>query len=123
MLIFESSNLNALIIADEGDYSDRSGSPMHVPENLSSAEGDIPSSATSGHNESKQDAVLPSGGHQYSVVHTSPNYGFGFVPPILGNQLAPLENPDCQARDVSRLPSFVVSSRILLLLVFLDLAI
>lgn len=109
--------------ADEGDYSDRPGSPVHVPENLSPADGEISSSAALGHNESKQDAVLPSGGHQYSVVHTSPNYSFGFVPPVLGGQLAPLENPDSQARDVSRHPSFVVSSHVLLLLLFLDLAI
>ncbi|XP_015900770.3 GBF-interacting protein 1-like isoform X2 [Ziziphus jujuba] len=103
-----SSNQNALTNADEGDYSDRPGSPVHVPENLSPADGEISSSAALGHNESKQDAVLPSGGHQYSVVHTSPNYSFGFVPPVLGGQLAPLENPDSQARDVSRHPSFVL---------------
>ncbi|KAF3445288.1 hypothetical protein FNV43_RR14983 [Rhamnella rubrinervis] len=103
-----SSNQNALATTDEGDYPDHPGSPTHVPENLSSAEGDISSSANIGHNESKQDTALPSGGHQYSVVHTSPNYSFGFVPPILGSQLAPVENPESQARDVSRLPSFVV---------------
>ena len=108
---------------DEGDYPDHPGSPTHVPENLSSAEGDISSSANTGHNESKQDTALPSGGHQHSVVHTSPNYNFGFVPPILGSQLAPVENPESQARDVSRLPNFVVSPQASVFIVLLDLSI
>lgn len=109
---FNSSDQNTLVTTDEGGYPDHPESPTHAPEDLS-AEGDISSSANAEHIESKEDAELPSGGHQYSVVHTSPNYSFGFVPPILGNQLAPVENPESQARDVSRLPSFVVSPQVL----------
>ncbi|CAL2249103.1 unnamed protein product [Prunus armeniaca] len=103
-----SSNQNALATANEDDYPDHPQSPTHVPENISSAEGDVSSSATQGQNESKHDTALPSGGHQFSVAHTSPNYSFGFVPPILGSQLAPFENSESQPRDISRLPSFVV---------------
>ncbi|BBG99877.1 Kinase-related protein of unknown function D, partial [Prunus dulcis] len=103
-----SSNQNALATANEDDYPDHPQSPTHVPENISSGEGDVSSSATQGQNESKHDTALPSGGHQFSVAHTSPNYSFGFVPPILGSQLAPFENSESQPRDISRLPSFVV---------------
>lgn len=95
--------------ADEEDYPEHPLSPTHVPENVSSADGGVSSTATPGQNESKQDTGLPSGGHQYSMVNTSSNYNFGLVPPILGSQLAPLENSESQAREVSRLPSFVVS--------------
>ncbi|GMY09621.1 GBF-interacting protein 1 isoform X2 [Fagus crenata] len=103
-----SSNQNALETAEEADYIDHPQSPTRVPENLSSGDGDVSSSAIPEYNESKQDTALPSGGHQYSVVHTSPNYNFGFVPPVMGSQLAPVENSESQARDVSRLPSFIV---------------
>ncbi|XP_029152814.2 uncharacterized protein [Arachis hypogaea] len=61
------------------------------------------------YNESKQDNSLPSGGNQYSGVHTSSNYSFGFVPPMsLSTQAAPFDNSDSETRDVSRLPSYVV---------------
>ncbi|KAK8269997.1 hypothetical protein V6Z12_D11G165600 [Gossypium hirsutum] len=97
-----SSNQNALTTAEDGDHSDHPQSPGHSPENLS-GDGDISSSIPE-YNENKQDNALPSGGHPYSVVHTPPNYNIGLVPPIL----APLENPESQAREVSRLSSFVV---------------
>lgn len=100
------SNQNALATVEEGDYPDNSHSPTNVPENLSSGD-DVSSSAIPEYNESKQKTALPPEGHQYSVVHTSPNYSFGFVPPMLGSQLPPFENSESQARDVSRLPSFV----------------
>ncbi|XP_024181060.1 mucin-12 isoform X1 [Rosa chinensis] len=103
-----SSNQNVLATADEGDFPDHSQSPTHMLENLSSVEGDVSSSAAQGHNESKHDTVLTSGGHQLPVANTSPNYSFGIVPPILGSQLAAFENSESQARDISRLPSFVV---------------
>ncbi|GMI66294.1 hypothetical protein like AT3G07660 [Hibiscus trionum] len=96
-----SSNQNALATAEEGDYSDHPQSPAHAPENLS---GDEVSSSIPEYNENKQENALLSGGHQYSVVHTPPNYNFGLIPPIL----APVENPESQAREVSRLSSFVV---------------
>lgn len=113
------SNQNALAPAEEGHYPDHPQSPTHVPENLSSGDGDVSSSTIPEYNESKQKTALPSGGHQYSVVHTSPNYSFGFVPPMLGSQLAPFENSESQARDVSRLPSFVVSPQTTVLLCYM----
>ncbi|XVF31931.1 hypothetical protein REPUB_Repub17cG0037400 [Reevesia pubescens] len=97
-----SSNQNALATAEEGDNTDHLQSPAHAPENLS-GDGDISSSIPE-YNENKQENSLLSGGHQYSVVHTSPNYSFGIVPPML----APFDNSESQAREVSRLPSFVV---------------
>ncbi|PON87984.1 GBF-interacting protein [Trema orientale] len=99
---------NVLETADEENYPEHPQSPTNVPENLSSAEGHVSSNVTARRNESKQDTGLPSGGHQYSTVNTSSNYNFGLAPPILGSQLAPLENSEPQARDVSRIPSFVV---------------
>ncbi|KAE8668730.1 hyphally regulated cell wall protein 3-like isoform X2 [Hibiscus syriacus] len=97
-----SSNQNALAIAEEGDYSDHPQSPAHAPENLP---GDgVVSSSIPEYNENKQENAFLSGSHQYTVVHTPPNYNFGLVPPIL----APVENPECQTHEVSRLSSFVV---------------
>lgn len=84
-------------------------SPTNVPENFSYAQADVSSSANTEINESKQDSTLPSGCPPYSVDHTSTDYSFGFVPPILGSQLALIENSKSHGRDVSRLPSFVVS--------------
>lgn len=101
------SNQNTLTAARVGDYPDHPQSPTHVQENLS-VEGDVSAGAVPECTESKQDTALLSGGQQYSMVHTSPNYSFGLVPPMLGNQFASFENSDSQARDVSRLPSFVV---------------
>lgn len=101
--VTDSSNQNALTTAEDGDYSDHPQSSGHTPENLS-GDGDVSSSIPE-YNENKQANALPFGGHPYSVVHTPPNYNIGPVPPIL----APLENPESQAREVSRLSSFVVS--------------
>ena len=92
--------------AEEGDYSDHPQSPAH--ENLS-GDGDVSSSIPE-YNENKQENALLSGGHQYSVVQTSPNYNFGIMPPIL----APFENTESQALEVSRLSSFMVSIHSLL---------
>ncbi|KAG4137765.1 hypothetical protein ERO13_D07G091900v2 [Gossypium hirsutum] len=94
-----SSNQNALATAEEGDYADRPQSPAHAPENLS---GDIASSIPES-DENKQENTLLSGGSQHSAV-TSPNYSFGVIPPML----ASFGNAESQAREVSRLSSFVV---------------
>lgn len=104
-----SSNQNAMVAAELGDYPGHVPSPTHVPEKLSYAQADASSSAITGINESKQDVTLPSDVPPYSVVYTSTNYSSGFVPPISGSQLAPLENLESHERDVSRLPSFLVS--------------
>ncbi|KAK8541654.1 hypothetical protein V6N12_014281 [Hibiscus sabdariffa] len=96
-----SSNQNALSTAEEGDYADRPQSPADAPGNLSDG-GDVASSIPE-HNGNKQENALLSGSHQHSAV-TSPNYSFGIVPPMLG----PFGNAESQAREVSRLSSFVV---------------
>ncbi|KAL5798148.1 hypothetical protein ACOSQ2_002968 [Xanthoceras sorbifolium] len=101
------SNQNTLATAEVGDYPDHPQSPAHVRQNLS-VEGDVTASTVPEYNETKQDNTLLSGGPQYSMVHTSPNYNFGFVPPMLGSQFSPFENSESQARDVSRIQSFVV---------------
>ena len=93
----------------EGDYPDYPQSARHVPENLLAGEGDVSSPASPDYTESKKETSLPLEGHQYSMVHTSPSYSFGFMPPMVSSPIAPFESSDAQARDVSRLPSFVVS--------------
>ena len=108
LIILGFSNQNTPVIPEKGIYPDHPQLPSHIPGNLS-AEGDA-SSNTAPDYESKQKAALLSGGQQYSVVHTSPGYSFGFVPPMLGSQIVPLENSESQACDVSHLPSFVVKS-------------
>ncbi|XP_028780768.1 actin cytoskeleton-regulatory complex protein pan1 [Neltuma alba] len=104
----QTSSQKAAVTAEDGDYPDHAQSPTNAPENLPSSEVDVSSSAIQEYNESKQDAALPSGGHQHSAAQTSPNYSFGFVPPMLGTQLPPFDNSESQALDISRLPSFVV---------------
>lgn len=107
--VFSFSSQNAAVTSEVGDYPDHPQPPTNVPENLSSSEVDGSSSAIEEYNESKQDTALPSGGHQYSGMHTSPDNSYGFVPPMLGTQLTPFDNSETQTRDISRLPSFVVS--------------
>ncbi|XP_019431617.1 PREDICTED: GBF-interacting protein 1-like isoform X2 [Lupinus angustifolius] len=104
----QASSQNAAVTSEVGDYPDHPQSPTNVPENLSSSEVDGSSSAIQEYNESKQDTALPPEGHQYSEVHTSPNYSYGFVPPIFANQVTPFDSSETQPRDISRLPSFVV---------------
>ncbi|OIW02505.1 hypothetical protein TanjilG_12819 [Lupinus angustifolius] len=103
-----SSSQNTAVTSEMGDHPDHPQSPANVPENLSSSEVDGSSSAIQEYNESKQDTAFPYEGHQYSEVHTSPNYSYGYVPPILGNQATPFDSSETQTRDISRLPSFVV---------------
>lgn len=93
-----------------GYYPDHPQSPTNASENLPSTDVDVSSSAIQEYNEAKQDAALPSGGHQQSAMQTSPNYSFGFVPPMLGTQLPQFDNSESQPLDISRLQSFVVSS-------------
>ncbi|XP_049372747.1 GBF-interacting protein 1-like isoform X1 [Solanum verrucosum] len=103
-----SSDQNPSTAAEGADCSDQSP-PSGGQENLSAKTEDVSSSIPE-YSESKQETLK--GGHQYSVVHTSPNYSFGFVPPTLGSQLAPFEISESQSRDVSRLPNFVVQQPI-----------
>ncbi|KAF5960648.1 hypothetical protein HYC85_001857 [Camellia sinensis] len=103
-----SSNQNAMETTEEGDYPDNPQSPRHAPENLSSGEGDVSATVVPEYSESKQETSLPPGTHQSSMIHTSPSYSFGFMPPMVGSQFAPFESSESQVRDVPRLPSFVV---------------
>lgn len=105
ILINECSDQNPSTTAEGADHCDQS-LPSGGQENLSAKPEDVSSSIPE-YSESKQETLQ--GGHQYSVVHTSPNYSFGFVPPTLGSQLAPFEISESQSRDLSRLPNFVVS--------------
>lgn len=105
ILMSECSDQNPSTAAEGADCSDQSP-PSGGQENLSAKTEDVSSSIPE-YSESKQETLK--GGHQYSIVHTSPNYSFGFVPPTLGSQLAPFEISESQSRDVSRLPNFVVS--------------
>lgn len=109
--IFFSSNQNASVPPAVGDYSDNPQPlPATIPENLSSSvEVDVSSSNIQEDNESKHVTTMPSEGNEYPVVHTSPNYNLGFMPPMLETQSAQIDNSESQARDISRLPSFVVS--------------
>ncbi|XP_038713265.1 GBF-interacting protein 1-like isoform X2 [Tripterygium wilfordii] len=103
----QAASPNALDTAEvEGVYPEHLQSPSNIHDNFS-GEGDVSSSVVREFDESKQETGL-SGGHQYSLVHTSPNYNYGFMPPIIGSQASTFENSESQARDVSRFPSFVV---------------
>ncbi|XP_057955419.1 GBF-interacting protein 1-like isoform X2 [Malania oleifera] len=103
------SDQNALVSTEEGDYPVHPQSPTHVLENLSSVEGDVSAAtAVPEYNEPKQETALPPGGHSHPVVHTSAGYSVGFVPPMLGSQITPVESSESQGRDFTRLPSFVV---------------
>ncbi|KAF9590747.1 hypothetical protein IFM89_038060 [Coptis chinensis] len=89
------------------DYSDHPQSPKIVPDNLSLVEADASSSTVCEYGEPRPETTTPLGGPPYSV-HTVPNYNIGLMPPILGTQFAPFDSSEPQARDASRLPSFVV---------------
>lgn len=103
------SNQNALTTTDEGDIPNHPQSPIHAPQDVPAVESNVSSSAVPEYGESKQDTSLQPESHHYSMIHTPPSYSFGYMPPVVGSQLAPFESSDSQARDVSRLPSFVVS--------------
>jgi hypothetical protein len=108
--VFQLNSQNGAVTSEVEDYPDHPQSPNNVPVNLESSEVDGSSSAIQEYNESKQDTALPHEGHQYSGVHIPPNYSFGFVPPMLSTQLPPFDNSESQTRDISRLPSFIVST-------------
>ncbi|XP_073306968.1 GBF-interacting protein 1-like isoform X4 [Primulina huaijiensis] len=100
------SSQNAVTVVKDSEikYPDEPQSPSQEPENFLSSEGEVPSSIIPDYSKSKQE-VGP-GSHQHPAVHTSSNYNFGFIPPVLSNQVSPLESSDTQARDVPRLPGF-----------------
>ncbi|KAL6975508.1 hypothetical protein U1Q18_024304 [Sarracenia purpurea var. burkii] len=85
---------------EEDDCPEHPQSPRHVAENLSPDEGDVSTTAVPEYSESKQETALSPRNHQYSMIHTSPNYSFGFLPPMVGSRLAPFESSDSQTRVV-----------------------
>lgn len=105
-----SSNQNASVTSVVGDYSENpQPSTTTVPDNFSSSgEVDVASGTIQEDDESKHGGTIPSEGNEYSVVHTSPNYNLGFMPPMLEAQSAQIDNSESQARDISRLQSYVV---------------
>lgn len=104
----ELSNQTSSAAADdtESKYPEQPQSPAHGPDKFSSGEVEVSSSIATDYNESKVD--VPPGSQAHPVVHTSSNYGFGFIPPILGSQLPTSENSESQPRDAPRHPGFVV---------------
>ncbi|KAM3395126.1 GBF-interacting protein 1 isoform X1 [Capsicum galapagoense] len=103
------SNQNASPAVEDTDSPDQP--PLsHGQESLPAKGDDDISSSAPECSEPKQETLQS--GQQYSVVHTSPNYNFGFVPTMLGNQVPPFESSESQPRDVSRLPNFLVQQSI-----------
>lgn len=112
----------------DAEVADRSQSPAKMPENLSSS-SDRPQSPAEGtenptprepdissniptapeFDQSKIGTASVPDSSQYSVAQTAPTYSnFGLVPPMLGNQFATFEGAEPQARDATRIPSFLV---------------
>lgn len=87
-------------------YPDKPQSPSQGPESFLSSEGEVPSSIIPDYSKSKQEVSPVS--HQHPAVHTSSNYNFCFIQPVLSSQVSPLESSDPQTRDVLRLPGFAV---------------
>ncbi|KAJ0733380.1 putative GBF-interacting protein [Helianthus annuus] len=90
-----------------GDDEDHPSSSNNIPENLST-EGDVSSNSGPDHHESKQETSLPTASHQYPVLQTSPNYSFGFIPPMIGTHLSSFEPNESHSHDGSQVPNFVV---------------
>ncbi|XP_073125036.1 uncharacterized protein [Henckelia pumila] len=101
-----SQNAATVVKDSEIKYPDEPQSPSKGPESFLSSDGEAPSSIVPNYSKSKQE-VAP-GSHQHPAVHTSSNYNFGLIPPVLSSQVSPLESSDAQARDVPRLPGFAV---------------
>ncbi|GAB4859313.1 hypothetical protein Ancab_010775 [Ancistrocladus abbreviatus] len=98
------SDQNVLAPHEQGDYAEHSQSPTCVPENMSSGDFDAPTGSAPEMHDSKETI----GGPQLSMVNTSATYCSGLIPPMLGNPLAQFESSEAPARDVSRIPGFVV---------------
>ena len=94
----------------EPKYPEEPQSPSQGPDKFASGEVEVSSSITTIYNDPIIE-VAP-GSQPHPLVQTSSNYGFGFMPPILGGQLPSSENSESHARDPPRLPSFVVCSHV-----------
>ncbi|XP_042007026.1 GBF-interacting protein 1-like isoform X1 [Salvia splendens] len=104
----ELSNQASLAAVEDTEtkYPEQPQSPSQGPEKFASGEVEVSSSITTDYNEPVME-VAP-GTQPHHVVQTSSNYGFGFMPPLLGSQLPTSENSEPQARDAPRLPGFVM---------------
>ncbi|KAL0362095.1 UNVERIFIED_CONTAM: GBF-interacting protein 1 [Sesamum calycinum] len=89
------SNQNAFVATEDAEtkYPDHPQSPSQGPENFPSSGGEVSSSITPDYSESKPEVAS----HQNPVVHTTSNYNFGFMPPILSGPVTPLESSESQA--------------------------
>ncbi|KAK9089928.1 hypothetical protein Scep_029010 [Stephania cephalantha] len=106
-----SSNQTASPTVQEGDYSDHHDSPKSGSDRFSpeEAENDESLNTVPEHDHDKLNTVLPPDGPQYSVVQTAPSHAnFGSMPPVLGNQHAPIDISETLARDDSHPPNFAV---------------
>ncbi|KAL1560943.1 GBF-interacting protein 1-like isoform X1 [Salvia divinorum] len=90
----------------EPKYPEQPQSPSQTPEKFVSGEVEVSSSITTIYNDPIIE-VAP-GSQPHPLVQTSSNYGFGFMPPILGGQLSTSQNSESHARDAPQLPGFVV---------------
>ncbi|EPS70506.1 hypothetical protein M569_04245, partial [Genlisea aurea] len=99
---------NAMLMAEDTDrkYSDLPQSPVCVSQNFSAAEGDVPALISSEQTEPRLEATPEN--HHHTLDHASSRYSLGFMPPIVGSQVAHPETLESQARDVNRLPGFIV---------------
>lgn len=83
--------------------------PAQMTENYPSREASVSSaSAPQEYDQPKQEPTIVQDGPSFSAVQTTSNSTFGLVPQMLGSQFAPLESPETQPRDDTRIPSFVV---------------
>ncbi|KAL2327170.1 hypothetical protein Fmac_020597 [Flemingia macrophylla] len=99
---------NAPVPSVTENYTDYSQSPSTVPKNISSVVVVVSSPAIQEYKESKQDATLPSGDNQCSLVHTSQKNSLGLMSSMSGTQSAQFDKSESQAHDISQLSSFVV---------------
>ncbi|KAL6529839.1 hypothetical protein OROGR_015462 [Orobanche gracilis] len=102
------SNQNALVAAEDTEikYPDHPQSPSKEPESFSSSE-QVEVSLSSGPDYSESMPEVAPSSHQHPVIHTSSNYSFGFMPPILGGQHAHSESSESQSRDAFRPSGYV----------------
>ncbi|KAL3508342.1 hypothetical protein ACH5RR_027743 [Cinchona calisaya] len=77
--------------ACEGDDPAHSQMHSNAPKNFSPLEVDASSAAASNPNELKPEILPHIGGSMYPFLHTTPDYSFGYLPPMLGPHLVQVE--------------------------------
>lgn len=96
--------------AKEAKFSESPQSPEQVPDSYSTKETDVSTDTPAAveYDQSKQDAALTPEEPQNLVVQSASSYPPIGLIPHLGSQFTPFETSEPQARDASRLPSFLV---------------